>query len=47
MLKAELMILFDTIQAAEVGGEEPGPISGIHSDLAVVGANQLRDAAFC
>ena len=29
-LKAEMMVLFDTIQAVEMGGKKPSPISGRH-----------------
>ena len=42
-LKAEVMVLLDTIQAAEVGGEEPGPISGRHDGTTILGPDQLAD----
>ena len=42
-LKAEMMVLFDTIQAAEVGGEKPGPIPGRHDGTTILGPDQLAD----
>ena len=42
-LKAEMMVLFDTIQAAEVGGKKPGPISGRHDSTTILRPDQLAD----
>ena len=42
-LKAEVMVLLDTIQAAEVRGREPGPISGRHDGTTIMGTDQLAD----
>ena len=42
-LKAEVMVLLDTIQAAEVRGKEPGPISGRHDGTTILGTDQLAD----
>ena len=43
LLEAEMMVLFDTIQAAEVGGKKPGPISGRHDGTTILGTDQLAD----
>ena len=42
-LKAEVMVLLDTIQAAKLRGQEPGPISGRHDGTTILGTNQLAD----
>ena len=42
-----MMVLFDTIQAAEVGGKRPGPISGRHDGTAILGPDQLADVTCC
>ena len=42
-LEAEIMALFDTIQAAEVGGKKPGPISERHDGTTILGTDQLAD----
>ena len=42
-LEAEMMALFDTIQAAEVGGKKPGPISERHDGTTILGTDQLAD----
>ena len=42
-LKAEVMVLLDTIQAAEVRGKEPSPISGRHDGTTILGTDQLAD----
>ena len=42
-LKAEMMVLFDTIQAAKVGGKKPGPISGRHDGTTIFRPDQLAD----
>ena len=43
LLKAEVMVLLDTIQAAEMGGKEPSPISGRHDGTTILGTDQLAD----
>jgi hypothetical protein len=43
LLEAEMMVLFDTIQAAEVGGKKPSPISGRHDGTTILGTDQLAD----
>ena len=42
-LKAEIMVLFDIIQAAGVGGKKPGPILGRHDGTNILGPDQLAD----
>ena len=42
-LEAEMMVLFDTIQAAKVGGKKPGPISGRHDSTTILRPDQLAD----
>ena len=42
-LEAKMMVLLDTIQAAEVGGKEPGPIIGRHDGTTILGTDQLAD----
>ena len=42
-LKAEVMVLLDTIQAAKMGGEKPSPISGRHDGLAILCTDQLAE----
>ena len=42
-LKAEVMVLFDTIQAAKMGGEKPGPISGRHDGSTILCSDQLAE----
>ena len=42
-LKAEVMVPFDTIQAAEMGRKKPGPISGRHDGTTILGTDQLAD----
>lgn len=43
LLKAEMMVLFDTIQAAEMGRKKPGPISGRHDGITILRPDQLAD----
>ena len=38
-----MMVLFDTIQAAETGGKKPGPVSGRHDGTTILGTDQLAD----
>ena len=45
-LKAEMMVLFDTIQAAEMGGKKPSPISGRHDGTTILGTDQLADVTY-
>ena len=42
-LKAEMMVLFNAIQAVEVGRKKPGPISGRHDGTTILGTDQLAD----
>ena len=42
-LEAEVMVFFYTIQAAEMGGEKPGPISGRHDGTTILGTDQLAE----
>jgi hypothetical protein len=42
-LKAEVMVFLDTIQAAVMGGKEPGPISGRHDGTTISGTDQPAD----
>ena len=42
-LKAEVMVLLDTIQAAKMGGEKPGPISGRHDGSTILCTDQLAE----
>lgn len=35
----EVMVLFDTIQPAEMGGKERSPISRRHDDTTILGTN--------
>ena len=38
-----MMVLFDTIQAAETGGKKPGPVSGRRDGTTILGTDQLAD----
>ena len=42
-LKAEVMVLLDTIQAAKMGGEKPSPMSGRHDGLAILCTDQQAE----
>ena len=44
-LEAKMMVLLDTIQVAEMGGKKPGPISGRHDGITILGPDQLADVA--
>ena len=45
-LKAEVMVLLDTIQAAKMGGEKPGPISGRHDGSTILCTDQLAEITY-
>ena len=45
-LKAKMMVLFDTIQAAEMRGKELGPISRRYDVTTILGTDQLADVAY-
>ena len=42
-LKAEVMVLLDTIEAAKMKGEKPGPILGRHDDSTILCIDQLAE----
>ena len=42
-LEAEVMVYFYIIQAAEMGGKKPGPISGGHDGTTILGTDQLAE----
>ena len=42
-LKAEIMVFFNIIQAAKVGGKKLGPISGRHNGTTILCPDQLAD----
>ena len=47
LLKAEVIVLLDTIQAANMGGEKPGQTSGRHDGSTILCTDQLSEITCC
>ena len=47
LLKAEVIVLLDTIQAANMGGEKPGQTSGRHDGSTILCTDQMAEITCC